>query len=89
MMTNVPRAAAIPPMSAAPYPRSATTIDARAQPTRDLLRAVGAAVVGDDDLAVDPVLANRALRLLDADPERVRLVEAGHDDGDLRNGVDA
>ena len=52
--------------------------DARTEPLGDLLGAVGAAVVGDDDLAGDAGLGQAAPRLLDAGRERVRLVEAGH-----------
>ena len=56
---------------------------ARAEPMRDLLRAIGATVVGDDHLAAARELGERALRLLDTDAERLRLVEAGEDDGHL------
>jgi len=55
--------------------------DARAHPARDLLRAVGAAVVGDQHLARDTGALEETLRLADAGGERLGLVEAGHQDG--------
>ena len=48
----------------------------------DFLRAVGAAVVGDDDLAGDVVVAKGGDGLLDAEGERLCFVKAGHKDGD-------
>ena len=54
--------------------------DARAAFVGDLLRAVGAAVVGDDHLAVDAVSASEALRLVDAGAERLGLVQARQHD---------
>ncbi len=48
MITNLPRAAAIPTRSALPYPRVETRHHARAELFRDRLRAVCAAVVCDD-----------------------------------------
>jgi hypothetical protein len=56
---------------------------AGAEPARDLLGSISAAVVRDDDFAVDVVLAKRPLRLVDADRESVGLVQARHHDGNL------
>ncbi len=47
----------------------------------DLLRAVGAAVVGDDDLAGDVVVAECSDGLPNAEGECLCFVEAGHKDG--------
>ena len=49
----------------------------------DLLRAVGAAVVGDDDLAVDAQPLEGCDGLGDAGADRAGLVQARHDDGDF------
>ena len=56
---------------------------ARAELLRDHNRPVGAAVVGDDDLAVETSGFERPLRALDAGGERLGLVQARHDDRDL------
>ena len=48
----------------------------------DLLRAVGAAVVGDYDLAGDVVVAKGGDGLANAESESLCFVEAGHKDGD-------
>ena len=53
---------------------------------RDRLRAVGAAVVGDDDLAVDAQRLHRGPGLRDARGEGLGLVEAGQDDRKLDHG---
>ena len=58
----------------------------RAEFTGDVLRAVGAAVVGDEDFAFDSRRGESALRGGDAIGQRLRLVQAGHDDGDFRHG---
>ena len=55
----------------------------RAQLPRDHLRAVGAAVVSDDDLGVQTAPLDRLLCFLDAGRERLGLVQAGHDDRNL------
>ncbi len=47
----------------------------------DRPRAIGAAVVGNDDFAVDAAAREIVARLLDAARQRLRLVEAGHQDG--------
>src|SRR6185437_11332928 len=60
--------------------------DPRAELGGDVLRAVSAAVVGDDDFAGDAVLGERALCADDARLDGVRLVEAGHDDAELSAG---
>ena len=49
-------------------------------------RAVGAAVVGDDDLRRQAVFLDCLLRLADADGQRLGLVEARHDDRDFDFG---
>src|SRR5262249_23678628 len=59
----------------------------RAPTARDLLRAIGAAVVGDDDLAVDARIAQIPFGLLDAGSQRFRLVEARHQDRQLGHGL--
>ena len=61
--------------------------DPGAELLRDLLRAVRRAVVGDDDLAGDAEALEGVLRLADADPERPRLVQARHDDRELRHDL--
>src|SRR5438034_1287075 len=50
----------------------------------DLHAAVGRAVVGDDDLAVDAERLECAVDFVDANAERVGFVEAGKHDGKLR-----
>ena len=59
---------------------------ARAGSARERLAAVGAAVVGDDDLAIeteaDPDRLDRLARPVDACRDRRRLVQARHDDRD-------
>src|SRR5207247_6350603 len=52
----------------------------------DDLGAIGAAVVGDDDLRGKAVLLDRALCFLDASRQRLHLVQAGHDDRKLHRG---
>lgn len=47
----------------------------------DVQRAVVGTVVGDQHLTGDPELVQRGARLADADRERLRLVQARHDDG--------
>ncbi|HKD36714.1 MAG TPA: hypothetical protein VKB78_07930, partial [Pirellulales bacterium] len=54
--------------------------DARASSRSNRLRAIRAAVVGDDDLAIDVVSAQIGNCLGDAVANRFRLVEARHDD---------
>ncbi len=78
MITNVPRAAEIPPSKRAAVPFRLHVDDLRAQPLSDILRPVGAAVVGHDDLADDAVLLQRTSGLLDAAAQRVGLVQAWH-----------
>jgi hypothetical protein len=58
----------------------------RAELAGDVLRSVGAAVVGDEDFALDSRRGESALRGGNAVGQRLRLVQAGHDDGDLRHG---
>ncbi len=53
---------------------------------RDLRRAVGAAVVGHDHLAVDAEAGHGGLGLGDAARQRLRLVEAGEDHRELTVG---
>src|SRR5262249_53945385 len=60
----------------APVPAHLDGDQARPGAHGDLSRSIGAPIVGDDDLPADAALAQRALRLLDARGERVRLVEA-------------
>ena len=57
--------------------------DARAPGLGDGLRAVCAAVVGDDDLAGDAVVGEAGAGFLDADGERLGLVEARHHHADF------
>ena len=52
----------------------------------DLGRAVGRAVVDDDDLAAPARAADALERLVDDVPDRLFLVQAGDDDGDLGLG---
>jgi hypothetical protein len=52
----------------------------------DVLRAISAPVICNDDLAVDVMVAERPLRLADAHSESVRLVQARHDDRDFDVG---
>ena len=49
----------------------------------DLLRAVGAAVVGDQHLTAHTTALKVPLRLVDADRKSLRLIEAGHQNGEL------
>ena len=58
--------------------------DARPPGLGDGLRAVGAAVVGDDDLAGDTVVGEAGAGFLDADGERLGLVEARHHHAEFR-----
>ena len=55
----------------------------RAVRPRDFLRAIGASVVRDDDLAVDTRFFHRCLRLPDADFKRLRFIQTRHDDTQL------
>ena len=55
--------------------------DAGAEFPGDGLRAVGAAIVGDDDFAGHAGALDSEPRLLDAVRERFRLVQAGHENG--------
>ena len=55
----------------------------RAELTRYQLRAVGAPVVGDDDLRGEPAFGDRVASLRDARGQRLDLVEAGHHERDL------
>ena len=69
--------------------RSAVTADgygdeARAVVVRNLLRAIGRAVVSNDDLAGDAIFAQRGVGLVDAGGESLGLIEAGHDDSELK-----
>ena len=57
--------------------------DARAVRARDRLATVVGTVVGDHDFALDPRPPEERLRLVDADAERLGLVQARHDDRDL------
>ena len=61
--------------------------DARSELLGDLLRPVGRSVVGDHDLARDADPLERIQRLADADPDRLRLVQAWHHDRELRNDL--
>ncbi len=61
--------------------------DARSELLGDLLRAVGGSVVGHDDLAGDADALERVERLLDADADRARLIQARHDHRELRGNV--
>jgi len=71
-MTYAPRAAWIPAHERRAVAPLINRDDASAELARDLLRAIGAAVVRDHDLGVDPVRTDRALRLLDAGGDRCR-----------------
>ena len=63
---------------------------ARAVRLGDGLGAVGGAVVGDQHLARDAGALEEAAGLVDADRQRFRLVQAGHQNGELeRRLVDA
>jgi hypothetical protein len=53
----------------------------------DLLRAVRAAVVGNDHLAGDFVFRQGLQSFADASRKRLGLIEAGHDDGHFRRCV--
>ena len=57
--------------------------DPRAEAPGDLGRPVGAAVVGDDHLALHPHPLQRSDRLADAPSDRPRFVQAGHHHRDL------
>src|SRR6185437_5183414 len=79
------------PHQRAPIPFFRDRHDARAEGRRDFLRSVGAAIVGDDHLARDAVLAEGVDRLGHAGCYGVRFIEAGHhhrelDDGRLDRG---
>ena len=50
----------------------------------DLLRAIGAAVVGDDHLAAHAQLLEGPKRLVDTPPDGSRFVQARHDDRDFK-----
>ena len=71
----------MPPISAAPYPRSNTCTTRAPQRLGHALRAVGRAVVGDQHLAGNAGAAQEAHRLHDADLDGLRLVQARHHDG--------
>src|SRR5690606_21531149 len=60
--------------------------DTRAQPFSDRLRSIGGAVVGDQHLTGDTGGGQIALRLPHARADRLRLVEAWHQDGQLQLG---
>jgi hypothetical protein len=53
----------------------------------DRLRAVAAAIVGNDHLTVHIVHFEVRQRLLNTDPHRLRLVEARHNDGQFRRKI--
>jgi hypothetical protein len=57
--------------------------EARAELFGDGLGAVGATVVGDDDLGRQAVFLDRQLSFVDAGGQRLSLVQAGHHDRDL------
>ncbi len=59
------------------------TFDTGAQAFGNFDGAVGGAVVGDEDFALDAGLADAFLGFADADGQRLRLIEAGHDDGEI------
>ncbi len=61
--------------------------DARARVTRDRLRAVGRAVVGNENLAGNARLRDEAARLVDAGWQRAILIEAGHQDRQLERAA--
>jgi len=61
--------------------------DAGAEARGDLLGTVGGAVVGDDHFAGEVLLAERAQGFFDAAGEGFGLVEARHDDGQLKGSV--
>jgi hypothetical protein len=69
---------AVPPQSNGHHPRAVTL--------RDLLAAVGRAVVGNEDFARDPRPLEETLRLADAGRKRLGLIEARHQDGELDFG---
>src|SRR5262249_37626391 len=82
---DVPRPGGVDPgTEGAAVPLHLDMDDAGPQPTRDLRRSVRAAIVRDDDLALDPALAQEVLRLPDARGQALGLVQAGHDDRELR-----
>ena len=53
----------------------------------DRLRAVAAAIVGNDHLALHVVHFKVCQRLLNTGPHRLRLVEARHNDGQFRRKI--
>jgi hypothetical protein len=71
-------------MRVLPYPFVARSMTPRPFAAADILGAVGAAVVGHHDLVSNPVLAQRALRLLHADADRIRFIPARNDAGQLK-----
>ena len=72
----------------APVPLDGDVDHAGAQPAGDLLRAVGAAVVGDDHLAVDREVLHGPLRLGDAGGQRLGLVETREHDAQIAHPLD-
>jgi hypothetical protein len=55
-------------------------------PAGDLPRAVGAAVVRDEDLTGHAFAGKERLRFSNARPDRLSLIEAGHEDGQFEFG---
>jgi hypothetical protein len=64
--------------------RSGDRNDSSAQLVGDVQRSVGTAVVRDDDLAGDLELPDGVVSLLNADPQRLGLIEARHDDREFQ-----
>ena len=60
--------------------------NARAFAAGDLLRAIGRAIVSDDHFAAEPGIADRSKRLADAEGQRLGLIEARHQDGQIELG---
>jgi hypothetical protein len=51
---------------------------ARAEPRRNFSRAIGASIVGNNNLSSDLICQQRMLCLFNADGERIRFIEAWH-----------
>jgi hypothetical protein len=59
------------------------THDARAHSLCDRRRFIGAAVVGNNDLAADTMLAKGAPRFIKAGRKSIAFIQAGHHDGNF------
>ena len=59
--------------------------DACSRAERDLPRAIGTAIVRNDDLTAYAASQQKRSRLIDTGAERFRFIEARHEDGELRS----